>query len=105
MIEPELIKPRLEGTVGLEGGRRIGFAEFGDPQGRAVVWLHGTPGARRQIPHEARAYALINGIRIVGVDRPGGPWGAAWGSSGSDWRTCSMKAASTTSGGKSGSGK
>jgi len=71
MIKPELIKPRLEGTVGLEGGRRIGFAEFGDPQGRAVVWLHGTPGARRQIPHEARAYALINGIRIVGVDRPG----------------------------------
>jgi len=71
VIEPELIKPRLEGTVGLADGRRIGFAEFGDPRGRALVWLHGTPGARRQIPHEARAYALTNGIRIVGVDRPG----------------------------------
>ena len=70
-IEPELIKPRLEGTVGLDDGRRMGFAEFGDPRGRAVVWLHGTPGARRQIPHEARVYALSNGIRIVGVDRPG----------------------------------
>ena len=71
IIEPELIKPRLEGSVGLEDGRRIGFAEFGDPRGEALVWLHGTPGARRQIPHEARAYALSNGIRIVGVDRPG----------------------------------
>jgi hypothetical protein len=32
---------------------RSGFAEFGDPQGRALFWLHGTPGARRQIPMEA----------------------------------------------------
>ena len=71
IIEPELIRPRLEGSVGLEDGRRIGFAEFGDPRGKTLVWLHGTPGARRQIPHEARAYALSNGIRLVGVDRPG----------------------------------
>lgn len=48
-----------------------GFAEFGDPQGRAIFWLHGTPGARRQIPTEARAYAAENHIRLVGVDRPG----------------------------------
>ena len=54
----ELIKPRLEGTVGLPDGRRMGFAEFGDPRGRPVIWLHGTPGARRQIPHEARRLAL-----------------------------------------------
>lgn len=67
----ELVKPRLEGTVGLRDGRRIGFAEFGDPRGRGVVWLHGTPGARRQIPHEARLIALERGVRIVGIDRPG----------------------------------
>ncbi|HMC38666.1 MAG TPA: alpha/beta hydrolase [Acidimicrobiales bacterium] len=67
----ELIKPRLEGTVGLGDGRRMGFAEFGHPFGRAIVWLHGTPGARRQIPHEARVLALEAGLRIVGIDRPG----------------------------------
>lgn len=67
----DLIKPRLEGTVGLRDGRRIGFAEFGDPRGRAIVWLHGTPGARRQIPHEARAIAVEHGARIIGIDRPG----------------------------------
>jgi pimeloyl-ACP methyl ester carboxylesterase len=67
----ELIKPRLEGTVGLVDGRRIGFAEFGAPRGRTLIWLHGTPGARRQIPHEARAFAVAHGVRLVGIDRPG----------------------------------
>jgi len=63
--------PRLEGTVGVGGGRRIGFAEFGTPQGQAVIWLHGTPGARRQIPVEARRFALEHDLRLVGIDRPG----------------------------------
>jgi len=51
--------------------RQIGFAEFGAPQGRAVFWLHGTPGARRQIPTEARVYAEHHDVRLIGVDRPG----------------------------------
>ena len=67
----ELTKPRVEGVVALRDGRRLGFAEFGDPGGRAVVWLHGTPGARRQIPEEARVYAAAHGIRLVSLDRPG----------------------------------
>jgi pimeloyl-ACP methyl ester carboxylesterase len=66
-----LTAPRLEGVVGLEDGRRIGFAEFGDPGGRAIVWLHGTPGARRQIPQEARLFAAAHGVRLVSLDRPG----------------------------------
>ncbi len=33
--------------------------------------MHGTPGARRQIPLEARAYAEAHGIRLIGIDRPG----------------------------------
>ena len=65
------IAPRLEGSVGVGGGRRLGFAEFGPSDGQAFVWLHGTPGARRQIPAEARAFAEDNGLRIVGIDRPG----------------------------------
>ena len=64
-------RPKLEGNVAVGDDRQIGFAEFGDPQGRAVFWLHGTPGARRQIPVEARAYAERHGIRLIGVDRPG----------------------------------
>jgi pimeloyl-ACP methyl ester carboxylesterase len=64
-------RPRLEGKITVRDGRLIGFAEFGDPQGRAVFWLHGTPGARRQIPAEARIYAEAHHIRLIGVDRPG----------------------------------
>ncbi len=68
---PKLARPKLEGTIAVGDLRRVGFAEFGDPQGRPVFWLHGTPGARRQIPTEARIYAEQNQLRLIGVDRPG----------------------------------
>lgn len=67
----ELDRPRLEGSVAVRGGRRLSFAEFGVPRGSAIVWMHGTPGARRQIPVEARRFAEDNDIRIIGIDRPG----------------------------------
>jgi len=63
--------PRIEGTVTLHDGRKLGFAEFGVPHGKPVFWLHGTPGARRQIPPEARAAAALRGVRLIGIDRPG----------------------------------
>ncbi|OSC40087.1 alpha/beta fold hydrolase [Mycobacterium decipiens] len=66
-----IARPKLEGNIAVGEGRQIGFAEFGAPQGRAVFWLHGTPGARRQIPTEARVYAEQRDIRLIGVDRPG----------------------------------
>ncbi len=66
-----IARPKLEGNIAVGDDRQIGFAEFGDPQGRAVFWLHGTPGARRQIPVEARVYAEERQIRLIGVDRPG----------------------------------
>lgn len=64
-------RPKLEGNVAVGEDRQIGFAEFGAPQGRTIFWLHGTPGARRQIPIEARAYAEEADIRLIGIDRPG----------------------------------
>lgn len=54
------------------GRRRVlSYAEFGDPDGRLVLWHHGTPGARRQIPLTARSAAERLGIRLVSVERPG----------------------------------
>ena len=64
-------RPALEGTVAVRGDRRLSFAEYGSRTGPAIVWMHGTPGARRQIPLEARAYADEQGLRIIGIDRPG----------------------------------
>ena len=51
--------------------RRLSFAEYGPRRGPAIIWMHGTPGARRQIPLEAREYADRRGVRIIGIDRPG----------------------------------
>lgn len=64
-------RPALEGTIAVRDDRRLSFAEYGYPRGPAIVWMHGTPGARRQIPLEARAYAEEHGLRIIGIDRPG----------------------------------
>lgn len=62
---------RVEGTVELEDGRSIGFAEYGAPKGDAIFWFHGTPGGRRQIPPLARAVAAERGVRLIGIERPG----------------------------------
>ena len=67
----EIARPKLEGNIAVGEDRQLGFAEFGDPQGRAIFWLHGTPGARRQIPTEARVYAENHNVRLIGIDRPG----------------------------------
>jgi pimeloyl-ACP methyl ester carboxylesterase len=66
-----LTAARHEGTIRVREGRQLGVAEYGPVDGRPVVWFHGTPGARRQIPDEARLIAGAEGIRIIGVDRPG----------------------------------
>jgi pimeloyl-ACP methyl ester carboxylesterase len=66
-IEP----PRYEGVIHVARRRVLGFAEYGDADGRLVLWHHGTPGARRQIPLAARRAAERLGLRLVCVERPG----------------------------------
>lgn len=67
----KITEARFEGTVRVRRGRKLGVAEFGTPDGQPVFWFHGTPGARRQIPEEARKIAAARGLRIIGLDRPG----------------------------------
>jgi pimeloyl-ACP methyl ester carboxylesterase len=63
--------PRFVGTITLRDGRDLAFAEFGDPNGRPVLWLHGTPGSCRQVAPAAVHAAEQHGLRIIGVARPG----------------------------------
>jgi pimeloyl-ACP methyl ester carboxylesterase len=49
----------------LPDGRMLGWAEFGDPAGAPVVYLHGTP-SRSRPPGDA-----LTGIRLITFDRPG----------------------------------
>ena len=68
---PRIEKPRAEGRFHLTGGRRLGYAEYGDPSGPLVLWFHGTPGGRRQFPLLGRRAAEELGLRVVLVERPG----------------------------------
>ena len=68
---PEPPRPHKESLVPLDGGRALGYAEYGDPEGDPVLWFHGTPGARKQIPPDAPMLAAERGIRLIGVERPG----------------------------------
>ena len=54
----------------LADGRRIGYAEFGDPHGATVLALHGTPGSRLMFALTDRA-ARARGLRIIAPERPG----------------------------------
>ncbi len=57
-------------TLTLRDGRTLGWATYGDPNGRPVVALHGSPDSRViwRLVHEA---ALGHGLAVIAPDRPG----------------------------------
>jgi pimeloyl-ACP methyl ester carboxylesterase len=54
-------------TITLRDGRKLGFAQYGDPTGAPVFFFHGGAGSRLERP--ANQSAL--GIRLITTDRPG----------------------------------
>ena len=54
----------------LHDGRRIGYAEYGDPDGLPVFALHGTPGSRFMFALTNEA-AQERGLRLIAPERPG----------------------------------
>jgi len=59
-----------EHTVDRPGGHILRVYEDGDPAGKPVFSLHGTPGSRLLYPKHV-ADATARGIRLIGYDRPG----------------------------------
>lgn len=59
-----------EGTVGLTGGRVVGWREAGDPAGRVLVWCHGGLSSSGELAFLDTA-AAARGVRVIGLDRPG----------------------------------
>jgi pimeloyl-ACP methyl ester carboxylesterase len=53
-----------------DDGRRLCFAEWGDPDGFPVFVLHGTPGGRLNRHPDESKYAEA-GARVITYDRPG----------------------------------
>jgi pimeloyl-ACP methyl ester carboxylesterase len=62
--------PGEDRYLALSDGRKLGYAEFGDPAGIPVLAFHGTPGSRLmfRLVHEPARHL---GLRIVAPDRPG----------------------------------
>jgi pimeloyl-ACP methyl ester carboxylesterase len=59
-----------DGTITLNDGRLVAFADYGTPDQIAVLWCHGGPGSRLEAGVCAAAAARA-GLRLIGIDRPG----------------------------------
>lgn len=65
----EVYSPLLDAELPLSDGRVLGYAIWGDPEGTAVLLLHGSPSSRLFAPDPVVTAAC--GVRLVTVDRPG----------------------------------
>jgi pimeloyl-ACP methyl ester carboxylesterase len=61
--------PIADEVVRLADGRLLAWAEWGDPRGSPVVFLHSTPGSRLLCPDPGATTAA--GVRLITIDRPG----------------------------------
>ena len=61
--------PERDTRIKLTDGRRIAVAEWGEPDGRAVLLFEGSPGSRLLCPDIDATRAA--GVRLVSPDRPG----------------------------------
>jgi pimeloyl-ACP methyl ester carboxylesterase len=59
-----------DGVLKLSDGRRLGYAQYGQPDGEPIVYFHGHPGSRLEasLAHKA---AAASSFRVVALDRPG----------------------------------
>ncbi len=61
---------RFSQTITLSDGRTLGFAEYGNPNGKPILYFHGNPGTRTEA--KVAELTLANeDARIISVDRPG----------------------------------
>jgi pimeloyl-ACP methyl ester carboxylesterase len=56
--------------ITLPDGRKLGYAEYGAPDGTPVLFFHGSPGSRH-IHADMADVATQRNIRLIAVDRPG----------------------------------
>jgi pimeloyl-ACP methyl ester carboxylesterase len=57
-------------TLLLGDGRRLGYAQYGRPDGEPLFYFHGHPGSRLEARF-AQPAAAEAGLRVIALDRPG----------------------------------
>lgn len=60
-------------TLTLPDGRKLGYAQYGSPTGKAVLYNHGFPGSRIEASQH-HDLCLGLGLRLIAIDRPGYGW-------------------------------
>jgi pimeloyl-ACP methyl ester carboxylesterase len=65
-----MIEDTINQTVTLKDGRNLGFAEYGDTEGKAVFHFNGSGGSRLEYPADQSILTDL-GIRFISTDRPG----------------------------------
>ena len=60
----------IDRQIRLRDGRKLGYAEYGSPNGKPVFLFHGIPGSRL-LRHPDDAIATGLGVRLIVPDRPG----------------------------------
>lgn len=68
MIQQESAREGL--FILLPDGRRLGYAEYGVPDGRPVLFFHGMPGSA-YIDEDMANVAMRRDVRLIAVERPG----------------------------------
>lgn len=58
-------------TIELHDGRKLGFCEYGKPDGIPMFLFHGTPGCRLMSSLEKAAWVEKFGLRVITPERPG----------------------------------
>jgi pimeloyl-ACP methyl ester carboxylesterase len=61
---------KLNQQSALPDGRRLGYAEYGDPRGEPILYFHGWPGSRLE-PQALTGMATSIQAWLLALDRPG----------------------------------
>ena len=56
-------------SITLKHRRRLGYVEYGDPHGKAVLYFPGTP--RSRLLHPPLDVTASLGMRLLALERPG----------------------------------
>jgi pimeloyl-ACP methyl ester carboxylesterase len=63
--------PKTENTLRLADGRTLAYAEYGDPQGKPILYCHGNPGSRLDPRMLDQSLLEKFHARLIAPDRPG----------------------------------
>jgi alpha-beta hydrolase superfamily lysophospholipase len=68
-----LLDNSTSATLTLPDGRKLGYAQYGSPTGKAILYNHGFPGSRLEASQHHDLCTEL-GLRMIAIDRPGHGW-------------------------------